>query len=91
MKQQLTKEDKLIKQAYLAGGNAIVKSLGSAVTDDQIAHVVLHLVHSVLTANESLSIEVSRHNCSTFCDWLKELIETTQKDIHSNEHLGRLM
>lgn len=91
MKNEITKQDQNTKAAYGAGRDAIIKQLGKDASKEQVIDVVMLLAHSLLTHGEKLDLNISTHNAAVFCDRLKQLIETTQKNIHSKSYAGRLM
>jgi hypothetical protein len=91
MKNEIKKQDQQTKSAYVAGRDAIVKQLGKDAPREQVLDVVMLLAHNLLTHGEQLDLNLSSHNAGVFCDRLKQLIETTQKNIPSKNYAGRLM
>jgi len=91
MKDEIKKQDKQMKAACFAGLDAVVKRFGKNTSQEQMLDVVMLMAHNLLTHGEQLDLNLSTHNGSVFCDRLKQLIESTQKDVTENGYAGRLM
>ncbi|MFI3137101.1 MAG: hypothetical protein QX197_10030 [Methylococcaceae bacterium] len=84
-------QDKAIKQAFAAGRDAIIKSLGKDFTQEQALDVALLMVHALVTENETLNRSMSQHNTKVFCTQLLKLVAMTQTNTESNSNCGRFM
>ncbi|MDO9269406.1 MAG: hypothetical protein Q7T96_09890 [Methylobacter sp.] len=91
MKDKIKKQDQQIKAAFVAGREAIVKQLSKDAPGECVLDVVMLMAHNLLTHGEQLDLGLSSHNAEVFCARLKQLIETTQKDIQASGYTGRLM
>jgi hypothetical protein len=87
-----TKQDQQYKSAHISALEAIVKRLGKGADREQVLEVVMVMAHGLLTHEQKLDLNLSTHNAGIFCNRLKQLIETTQKDAPvNNGYAGRLM
>lgn len=82
---------KAIKQAYSAGRDAIVKSLGKGRTQEDEINVVMLMAHALLTSNQALDLTLSEHNTKEFLKALLALVRATQSNTDSGSDCGRLM
>ncbi len=86
------RQDQQHKAAHIAALEAIVKHLGNGADREQALEVVMVMAHGLLTHEQKLDLNLSTHNAGIFCNRLKQLIETTQKDAPlNNGYAGRLM
>lgn len=91
MKNDIEKEDVLIKAAFAAGRDATLNQLGNDASAQQLLDVVQLMAHSALTDGGQLSLALSLHNTQVFLVELKKLIEETQKTVKFDSFCGRLM
>ena len=86
-----TQRNELIKNAFVAGRDAIIETLGGHhVPHEAVLDVVQLMAHSLLTDSETLGLAVALHNAELFSDVLKKMIETTQANVEAG-YAGRLM
>lgn len=89
---EIEKQEEKINAAYVAGRDAIVKALGTgAESREQVLDVVLMFAYELLTDFGRLPLSGAQNNAEFFYEQLKNLIESTQKEIKPDTYVGRMM
>jgi len=91
MTTEIKKEKEKTNAAYIAARDALVKELGKEGTNERFLDVVLLMAYQLLTDGGALARAVANHNAEFFCDQLKNLVESSQKDVKASSYCGRLM
>jgi hypothetical protein len=76
-----SERNQLIKAAFIAARDAIVKHLGPEPDFGELIEVVKHLAYEFLTESQTLDIETALDEAAFFKARLVKLIEETQETL----------
>ncbi|MEC4747797.1 hypothetical protein [Methylomicrobium sp. Wu6] len=76
-----TERKRLLHNAYIAGRDAIVDSLGNNLNDDLLADVIMLMAYQVLSQGGKSEFERAAHNTAVFCEQLLLIVESTQLEV----------
>lgn len=87
---ELEKQNKQKKAAYIAGRDAIVRRLGKDATHETMMQVIELMVHLAITDCYKHNVSLSLHNLEVFTKNVTDLVLESQKDVKASD-CGALM